>query len=86
MSRKVKRINTFVKAYDKYRVIDDENDLKKNRLTLTEYHAVADILKALSGIDDSRCETFMAGVANWFKANGFNVCIDSNNCNYVISI
>ena len=79
-------MNTFVKAYDKWRMIEDENDLKKNRLTLTEYHAVADILKALSGIDDSRYETFMAGVANWFEKNGFNVCIDSNNCNYVISI
>ena len=83
---KAKRMHTFVKAYDKYRVIEDDRDLAKNHLTLTEYYTVAEILKDLSGINNNKSVTLISGVASWFERNGFNVEMDEHNCNYVISI
>jgi len=67
------KINIYTKAYDRFRNIEDMKDLKKEKLTLTEYDAVYDVLKTLSRIDDSKTTTFVKAVADWFKRNGFSV-------------
>lgn len=67
------KIKIFTKAYCKYRDLYDIKDLKREKLTLTEYHLVGDILKSLSGINDMETTTFVEAAANWFKRNGFSV-------------
>ena len=81
---KAKRMRTFATAYDKYFKIEDEKDLAKNKLTLAEFDNVFDGLKALSKIDDSVFDTIFAGVADWFKRNGFTVV--NHGVGYRISI
>jgi len=70
---KAKRMRTFAAAYDKYFQIEDVKDLSNNKLTLVEFDNVFDGLKALSKIDDSVFYTIFAGVADWFRHNGFTV-------------
>lgn len=70
---KAKRMRIFAAAYEKYFNIEDTKDLAKNKLTLAEFDNVFDGLKALSKIDDSVFDTIFAGVAGWFKRNGFTV-------------
>lgn len=83
---KSQKIKIFVKAYDKYRIIEDDADLRKNKLTVPEYRVVAEGLKFLSTIDDKVFITFMSGVAKWFESNGFKVVKEGNSVNYQISI
>lgn len=70
---KSKKIKTFTAAYSKYIDIQDDRDLRKNHITLCEYHVIFDILKELSDITEKKAETISEGVANWFKRNGFAV-------------
>lgn len=83
---KSQKIKIFVKAYDKYRIIEDDADLRKNKLSLSDYYEVGECLKSLSRIDDKVFHTIMSGVAKWFEGNGFKVVKDENNVNYQISI
>ena len=83
---KSQKIKIFVKAYDKYRIIEDDADLRKNKLSLSDYYEVGECLKSLSRIDDKVFHTIMSCVANWFKDNGFNVVHHEGGTTYHISI
>ena len=83
-SKKIERMHIFVKAYDKYRGIEDMNDLRKNDITLAEYRVIYEVLSWLSRINGDIYVTFMKGVADWFKKNDFYVEYDG--VNYRISI
>ena len=82
----VNKMHIFVNAYEKWRTIENDRDLKKQNLTLFDYGIVSDCLKRLSNINGERYLTICSSVANWFSKNGFNVNMDSNNVNYVISL
>lgn len=84
--RRTDKMHTFVKAYDKYRIIENDADLRKEKLTLYDYAIVGECLRALSEIKDKTYLTICTSVANWFKRNGFNVSLDSNKINYIISL
>lgn len=78
--------NKFKKAYKAWQKIDTAADLKKNKLTLAEYHILTDILRELSKLNGKTAYTFSDGVANWLKKHGFTVNMDNNKINYLISI
>lgn len=84
--KKTEKMHTFVKAYDRYRVIENDADLRKEKLTLFDYAIVGECLRALSEIKGNAYLTICTPVANWFKRNGFNVSLDGNKINYVISL
>ena len=82
----VNKMHIFVNAYDKWRVIENDADLRKEKLTLFDYGIVSDCLKRLSTIKGEKYLTICSSVAEWFKRNGFNVSLDGNKINYVISL
>lgn len=69
----VKAIHTFTRAYEDYRLITDDNDLKENHLTVEEYHMVEVVLKELSAIDGSLIPTMNENVKEWFSRHDFLV-------------
>ncbi len=81
---RTRKMHIFVKAYDKYRIIEDEADLRKNGLSLSDYYIVGDCLKELSDIEDKSFVTFIESVARWFESNGFTV--NKQVVNYEISL
>lgn len=83
---KTKRIHVFVRAYDKYRVIEDDRDLLKEHLTLADYRVIHDCLQFLSDMEDKIYRTISKGAADWFTNNGFNVVENKDGINYNISI
>lgn len=84
--KRVDKMHTFVKAYDKYRVIENDADLRKEKLTMLDYAIVGECLQSLSEIKGNAYLTICTSVAEWFKRNGFNVSLDCNKINYVISL
>lgn len=84
--KKAEKMHVFVKAYNRYRAIESAADLRKEKLTLSDYAIVGECLRTLSEIKDKTCLTIFTSVAEWFKRNGFNVSLDSNKINYVISL
>lgn len=78
--------NKFKKAYKAWQKIDTAADLKKNKLTLAEYHTLTDVLRELSKLNGKIAYTYSDGVANWLKKHGFTVNMDDNKINYLISI
>ena len=50
MATKAQRVRTFANAYSDYYAIENMNDLRKNRLTLAEYHALTDCLACFLSI------------------------------------
>ena len=84
--RRTDKMHTFVKAYDKYRIIENDADLRKEKLTLCDYAIVGECLRTLSEIKGNAYLTICTSVANWFKRNGFSVSLDGNKINYVISL
>lgn len=70
---KAKRIHAFAKAYHVLTHIDDDKDLKKEKLTAADYYIVFQIMSELSGINDKTLETINKSVADWFIKYGFNV-------------
>jgi len=85
MATKAQRMRIFANAYSDYYTIENMNDLRNNRLTLAEYHALFDVLKELSTITDGKIVyTFMDGVAIWLLNHSFTVI--EHGVNYAISI
>ena len=70
---KAERIHKFAKAYHVLTHIYDDKDLKKEKLTVTDYHIVSQIMSELSGINDKTSETINKNAADWFIKYGFAV-------------
>lgn len=64
---KAQKMRTFTKAYSNWRSIEDDRDLRRNKLTLAEYNMLTEILKSLSDISDKVEETISESVANWCR-------------------
>lgn len=84
---RAKRMQVFASAYSKYMNIENDADLKKERLTLTDYKIAFDVLRLLSGVNGSAVPVLSSGVAEWFRRAGFIVDDPhENKINYIISI
>lgn len=62
------------KLYNDYMAIDDDKALKKTGMTLAEYNALPDVFERLQ--KNGHVNTFMTGLANYFKKFGFSVSLD----------
>lgn len=78
------KIKIFTTAYSRFMNIEDDKNLRREKLTLNEYHDVFDLLKEMSDMKTTAV-TFQSGVANWFKRNGFSVTLDDG-VNYTIAL
>ena len=68
-----KKMKAMTKAYKAWQTIDNNADLRKNKLTLTEYHVLTDILRKLSTMESNGIYTFWSGVAEWCRKHGLVV-------------
>ena len=75
-------MRSITKAYTTLRNIENAEDLKKAKLSLSDYHAAMDIFNELSK-PGSSAKTFISNVAAFYEKCGFNVVL--KNINYVIS-
>ena len=75
-------MRSITKAYTTLRNIENAEDLKKAKLSLSDYHAAMDIFNELSK-PGSIAKTFISNVAAFYEKCGFNVVL--KNINYVIS-
>ena len=68
-----KKMKSMTKAYKAWQKIDNNADLRKNKLTLTEYHVLTDILRKLSTMESNGIYTLWSGVAEWCRKHGLVV-------------
>lgn len=61
-------MKNFNEAVKKYIMIETINDLKRNKLTLSEHEELYAILKEMKERGES--ETIMEGAKNWMVKNG----------------
>ena len=81
----VKKARIFTRAYSDYMEIENDQDLKKNKITLAEHAIIFDLLKEFSTLPDYCLLTSFSGVAAWFKSKGFFIKVpDGENINYSI--
>jgi hypothetical protein len=59
------------KIINKFKEITTEKDLRKNKLSLSDYHALTVILQNI--VDTGSSATILENVANWCKQNGLKV-------------
>ncbi len=75
----------FNKAYKTYIEIDCMEDLNKNKLSLSDYDNLRNVLEKLSNITDrAKALTLSKNVANWCKKMNFTVV--EKNVNFEISL
>ena len=74
------RMITWV--FSDYTSIENDADLRKRHLTLTDYNIVHDGICCLAKYKPFT--TFVSSVAEYFKRNGFSVNMDEDGINYVI--
>ena len=70
--RKTEAFRAITTAYTRLQEIDSAADLKKNRLTLTEYDAARETFADLT-TPGSATDTFLQAVADFFRRAGFIV-------------
>lgn len=70
--------------YAKYMNIDNETDLRREKLTQSEYTALREHLKDF--FKNHKTVTMISGIAEWFKRNGCKVTYGYNVVNYLIEI
>ena len=68
--------------FSDYTSIENDADLRKRHLSLTDYNIVHDGICCLAKYKPFM--TFVSNVAEYFKRNGFSVNMDENGINYVI--
>jgi hypothetical protein len=68
--------------FSDYTSIENDADLRKRHLTLSDYNIVYDGNGCLA--KHKPFTTFVSSVAEYFKRNGFSVNMDENGINYII--
>lgn len=81
---KNKNIKKIAKLYRDYTMIDCATDLKRRKLTLSDYHIIPKLANDIQKY--GKTATFIESIANYFKKFGFDVELDENNVNYIIKI
>lgn len=56
---------------NKFKTITTEKELRKNKLSLSDYHALTYVLQSI--VDAGSGTTLIENVANWCKKNGLKV-------------
>lgn len=70
--------------YHDYMMIDTAAELKKRKISLSDYHAIPTIFESVQRNGTTKC--FITSIAEYFRKNGFTVEIEPNGVNYDISI
>lgn len=70
--------------YHDYISIDTEADLRKRKISLTNYYAIPEIFGEVQRYGTTKC--FISSIAEYFKKHGFTVELEPDNVNYNISI
>lgn len=71
---KAERMHKVTRAFSALNEIETVNDLDRERLTLTEYHAIAENIRAFGTCrPDAKTETIYAGIADFFRRHDFTV-------------
>ncbi len=82
MPRKTDRRRIIKNAYTVLaRKIENEDDLKRYHLTLTDYHIAKEVFNELSR--NHTAKTFVSEVAGFYENHGFSVKLSG--VNYIIS-
>ena len=75
----------IMSAFNALRGIDTAEDLRKNKLTLSDYQTACAVM--VDYIADGTAKTFNGSVAAWFKAHGFTVNDPAgDDVNYTIAL
>lgn len=74
----------FTKACTRYNAIESDRDLRKEKLSLVDYHVIGDGLRTLP--ITKKYLLISTCAANWFKRNGFTVSLDQHGVNYIVSM
>ena len=71
---KAERMHKVTRAFSALNKIETANDLNRERLTLTEYHAISENIRAFGTCSpDAKTETIYSGIADFFRRHGFTV-------------
>lgn len=70
--------------YHDYMAIDTETDLRKQKISLSDYRAIPEIFGEVQRYGTVKC--FITSIAEYFKKHGFTVELEPDNVNYNISI
>ena len=82
-----KKARIFTAAYDRFYSIENDTDLDKNNISLSDYGTIKEFLKEFSNLPDYWLCCMTPAVAAWFRDNGFRVKNpDRENINFRISI
>ena len=82
MKMTAKQIKKLSAIYHDYMCIEKDTDLRKRKLSLSDYNAFPDIFKTIQSHGST--ETFISSIADYFKKYGFTVTEKS--VNYCISM
>lgn len=83
--KKTNAMHAITKAYDiLFKEIENANDLRRYKLTLSDYYAARDVMKELTEPGSSSA-CFIQTVSEFFRSCGFEVKPDSYGVNYIIS-
>lgn len=82
----MKNLNALSKLIKKYKSIETIKDLKQNKLTLSDYQLLFDILKDIQST--GQAETIFLNVKNWIVKNGGKATqnIENNNISWILTI
>ena len=77
------RLKMISNIYFDYSHMDRESDLRKRGLTLYDFNAFPELLKAVQ--NNGEAFTISTSIANYFKKFGFRVALDAEGVNYRIT-
>lgn len=73
-----------VKLFEKWADIGTADELKRNKLTLCQYHSLPGMLHEIA--QSGKTRTFVFDIAEWFRKRGCKVTPDEHNINFEITI
>lgn len=72
------------KLFEKWATIGTSDELKRNKLTLCQYHSLPCMLHEIAQSGKTRTCSF--DIAEWFIKRGCKVTLDEHNINFEITI
>lgn len=84
-------IKIYLKTQEKFCSIENTDDLRKNKLTLAEYHMLENVLNNMFSSPEKRTYCFNSSVAEWCKRTGLKVIASHPDTeqacvNYIVSV
>ena len=84
MATTTKKQNNLTRLYTALNAIEDYKDLRRNKLTLSEYYAAQEVYNELLRFRIAK--TFISAVADFFKRFNFSVTLDYDKVNFIINL